>query len=362
MNTQKYYSLTAIKKKKAVYNVIIGERSNGKTYTCLLEAVRNFFKNGSHFAYIRRWQEDVRGRRGQALFSSLVENGEIERLSKGKFTGVHFYAGKFYFCTFENGKAIYNDLDVFGYAFALSSSEHDKSTSYPKVETVIFDEFLTGKTYLPDEFVLFMNVLSTIVRKRTGITIYMLGNTVNKYSPYFSEMGLTNVSKQKQGTIDVYKYGSSDLSVAVEYCSTLDKDSKANSAYFAFDNSKLAMITTGAWELDLYPHLPVKYKPKDVLLIYFIVFDNEIYQANIVCVNECMFTFIHTKTTEIRNDNENIIYTLEHNIKRNYNRNILKPRTPLQKKILRFFQEDRVFYQNNSVGNAIHNYLKICAQ
>ena len=31
----KYYSLTEILKKKAIYNMIIGERSNGKTYSVL---------------------------------------------------------------------------------------------------------------------------------------------------------------------------------------------------------------------------------------------------------------------------------------------------------------------------------------
>ena len=30
-----YYSLSAIERLKAIYNVIIGKRSNGKTYACL---------------------------------------------------------------------------------------------------------------------------------------------------------------------------------------------------------------------------------------------------------------------------------------------------------------------------------------
>ena len=33
--TPKFYTLDKIKKKKAIYNVIIGERSNGKTYAVL---------------------------------------------------------------------------------------------------------------------------------------------------------------------------------------------------------------------------------------------------------------------------------------------------------------------------------------
>lgn len=98
--------------------------------------------------------------------------------------------------------------------------EHDKSTSYPNITTIVFDEFLTRGSYLKDEFILFTNVCSTIIRQRNDVKIFMLGNTVNKYSPYFSEMGLSNIKNQKQGTIDIYRYGDSDLIVAVEYCAS----------------------------------------------------------------------------------------------------------------------------------------------
>ena len=37
---RKYYSLDAIKKKNATYNVIFGERSNGKTYALLQNGVK----------------------------------------------------------------------------------------------------------------------------------------------------------------------------------------------------------------------------------------------------------------------------------------------------------------------------------
>ena len=40
----KYYSTTAIDKKNAIYNVIFGERSNGKTYALLLKGLKNYLK------------------------------------------------------------------------------------------------------------------------------------------------------------------------------------------------------------------------------------------------------------------------------------------------------------------------------
>ena len=177
---RKYYSLDAIKKKNATYNVIFGERSNGKTYALLKHCVSEWVKNKTQIAYLRRWKEDITGRRASQLFSGLVDNGEIPKLTKGEFEGVHYFAGKWYLCNYDaERKAVYSDMDVIAYAFALSDVEHDKSTSYPNITTIVFDEFLTNKLYLNDEFVLFMNVVSTIVRRRENVKIYMLGNTVN---------------------------------------------------------------------------------------------------------------------------------------------------------------------------------------
>ena len=356
----KYYSLNKINKKNATYNVIFGERSNGKTYATLKQVLENYFSDGSQFAYIRRWSVDVQPKRMNNLFNAIIEDGYLEKLSGGKFTAIFYRTGRFYLCTYnDKGKPIYNEEDVIGYAFSLSENEHNKANSYPRVTTIIFDEFLTNKIYLPDEFILFMNTVSTIVRQRTNVKIYMLGNTVNKFCPYFKEMGLTNILSMKQGTIDLYTYGESKLKVAVEYADS-KKKFKKNNFYFAFNNPKLKMITGGAWELNIYPHAPVKWLPKNIIFTYFIDFNDNIYQCEIINKDTNVFTYIHEKTTPIKNPDKDIIYTLDYNPKINYNVNILKPLTDYQNKITWFYTHDRVYYQDNNVGDAINNYLKIC--
>lgn len=356
----KYYSLNKINKKDATYNVIFGERSNGKTYATLKQVLENYFSDGSQFAYIRRWSVDVQPKRMNNLFNAIIEDGYLEKLSGGKFTAIFYRTGRFYLCTYnDKGKPIYNEEDIIGYAFSLSENEHNKANSYPRVTTIIFDEFLTNKIYLPDEFILFMNTVSTIVRQRTNVKIYMLGNTVNKFCPYFKEMGLTNILTMKQGSIDIYTYGDSKLKVAVEYADS-KKKFKKNNFYFAFNNPKLKMITGGAWELSIYPHAPVKWLPKNIIFTYFIDFNDSLYQCEIINKEDNVFTYIHEKTTPIKNPDKDIIYTLDYNPKINYNINILKPLNDYQTKITWFFIHDRVYYQNNEVGDAINNYLKIC--
>lgn len=358
----KFYSLTKILNKKADYNIIFGERSNGKTYAALLYGLKRFVETGEQFAYIRRWREDLRGKRAENLFSNHVANGAIEEITNGECNAIFYLSGKWYLAKYDAEKKKYYPQNTpFCYGFCLSEQEHEKSSSYPNVTTIIFDEFLTRRYYLPDEFMLFMNLLSTLIRQRDNVKVFMLGNTINKYCPYFSEMGLKQVSNMEQGTIDIYKFGQGGAVVAVEYCSTIVKQ-KASNKYFCFDNQNLQMITGGKWELAAYPHLPTKYTPKDVLFVYYIVFNEVILQGNIIQKGSENFTYIHMKTTPIKDDDNALIYSLEMNGKPNYKRKLLSTATYIEAQVTKYFATDKVFYQNNEVGEIVRNYLMTSAR
>lgn len=360
-NTPKFYSLKNILAKNAQYNIIFGERSNGKTYSVLKYALEKYAKTGEQLAIVRRWQDDFTGKRGQTMFDALVSNNVIAKATNSEWTNVYYYGSRWFLCYYDENNKRVIDEQPFAYGFSLTSMEHDKSTSYPNITTILFDEFLTRQTYIPDEFVLFMNVISTIIRQRNNVKIFMLGNTVNKYCPYFNEMGLKHISKMKQGDIDVYKYGDSKLTVAVEYASPT-KRGKDSDLYFAFDNPKLQMITGGSWELDVYPHSPIKIKPSDILFTYYIKFDCETLQADIVFSDEkeIIFTFIHSKTTPIKDPDNSLIFTTDYSANPNHIRNITKPTTNITKKIYQHFKTDKVFYSTNDVGEIMRNYILWC--
>ena len=355
----KYYDLKAILSKNAQYNMIFGERSNGKTYAVLKYAIEQHNKDGGQLAIVRRYQDDFTGKRGATMFDALVANDEIRRITGGEWTGVYYYGARWYLSRYDADKRTIDEFP-FAYGFAISSMEHDKSTSYPNIRTVLFDEFISRNAYLKDEFVLFMNVISTIVRQRTDVKIFMLGNTVNKYCPYFDEMGIKHIRKMQPGAIDVYRYGNTDLTVAVEYVRP-NKRGKSSDLYFAFDNPKLSMITGGAWEIDIYPHCPVKYKPDEILFNYFIVFAGDILHCEIISHEDLLFTFIHKKTTPL-NYERDYIYTTEFSPRPNVRRNITKPRTELDRKICEFYLRDKVFYASNDVGEIVRNYLLWCGK
>ena len=358
---EEFYNLSRIKELKCQYNLIFGKRSNGKTYSVLKEIIENYAKTGQQGAYLRRYREDFIGKRGQQMFSALVSDGLIKEYTGGKWTTVKYQSSQWFFAREDEktGRLI-TDGEPFCFGFSLAQMEHDKSTSYPNITTIVFDEFISRIGYLPNEFVLFMNVLSTIIRQRNNVTIYMLGNTVNKYCPYFKEMGLGHIEDMEAGKIDVYTYGNSKLKVAVERTKNHNIQGRKSDVYFAFDNPSLEMITGGAWELDLYPHCPRKYVDEDIVFKFFLIYNDQILQGEVVELDDCSFIYFHRKTGDIRHPDRDLIFSEEYDPRPNYVRNLRRSSLEAVRRISLFFRDSKVFYQDNDVGEIVRNYLQFC--
>ena len=363
MPKEKFYTLDNILQYDADYNMIYGERSNGKTTAVLRHALEDYVNSGyvNQLGIIRRWEVDFQGKNGQQMYEGIVNLGWVDELTNGEYNSVYYYSQRWYLCYYSiEGERIKQREEPFAIGFSITSEEHYKSTSYPNVKTILFDEFITRTSYLPEEFIKFQNLLSTIIRLRTYVKIFMCGNTINKYCVYFAEMGLTGIRKQKRGTIDIYTYGDSELKVAVEYSDFPSKKKKSNK-YFAFNNPKLEMITNGGWEIAIYPHLPHKYTPKDVVYIFYIKFDGDILQGNVISVEDTIFIYLHRKTTPIKDDTDRLVIQQNIDYRRNYRTTIYKPITKGERKILDLINQKKVFYQDNEIGEIFRNFLLWCS-
>ena len=389
MAKQQYYDIEKTIKNypDCKYIVVYGERSNGKSYSALKYCIKKFYQSGgtSSFGYIRRWTDDIKSSNMEQVFKSLRNNEKgdnaIAEVTKGEYNDVEYKTRCFYLVhKNEDGEIDKKCDEPVGYIFSLSESERIKSTGYPSIKSIIFEEFISEGLPMVNEFNRYMSVLSTIIRNRDDVIIMMLGNTVNKYNIYFAEFGFYKAKNQKKNTVDVYEYQCEDgsiLKIACEYADMPDRKIKKSNIYFAFNN-KNAMITNGSWQIGSYPHLPYYYKPKDIKLMYFIKFDNEIFQCEIIKVidnkdnkiiipdgykfsnrNVC-FTYIHRKTTEIKTINDNIIYQQIVDSKPNIRRKINNCYDDISRFIYSFFTTEKVFYQDNEVGNAIESYINWC--
>lgn len=356
-----YYSLDDLLSKNALYSMVFGERSKGKTFACLELIIKNYAKDGSQGAYIRRWQDDFRGGNAEVLFSAHVSLGLIAKYTSNKWTDVYYKSRRWYFCRYEDEKRIV-DKEPFCFAFALSRTEHDKSTSYPKVTTIVFDEYCPIGGYCSNnEFGLFKNTISTIIRQRDNVRIIMCANSIDPWCQYYQDMYVTNAEFMTPGDIDIYKHPKTgEIVVAIEYTEP-NIEGKASDKFFDFGGDENDdMITKGGWDFDSYPHCPCDYKPKDILYSFFVCYSNNIVQCDIIGVDSGIFIYAHRKTGDIKFPDADLVFTTEYDIRPNFRRNILKPILPVEKEIALLMKADKMFYQDNRIGALIDSYKKWC--
>lgn len=256
-----YYTVKDIKKKKAQYNIILGERSPGKSYAVKAEALRNAWKaKAPTMVIIRRFEEDIKTAYMQQYFGDNNENtgadGDPFEITGGEFDSIYVMNCKIYFANRDPDSGKYSPGLLIGYCMALSNDERYKSQQFPEVTDVIFEEFVTRKLYLRDEPVRLMNLISTIARKRE-ITVWMIANTISRVCPYFLEWSLRNIPLMQPGTIDTYTFG--DTKIAVEMAPTLQKKSRM------FFGQAAKSIQGGQWEAEELPALPEDYSEYDKL-------------------------------------------------------------------------------------------------
>ena len=363
MKKPKYVRLDRIKKTNSKYNILFGKRSDGKSYAVQEEILNNFLATGEAGAIVRRYEEDFRSKRGATYFDNLACNGEgenvIRKKTRGEWDRILYDGGRWYLGKFseELNRSVHSEVPL-AYKFALTSTEHDKSTSYPTIKTIVFEEFMSRDCYLEDEFVLFLNTISTIKRNRSDVKIYMLANTVDLFCPYIDEMGLTSFRTMKPGDMAVYKCGEDGPQIAVEFTDTAKRDKEADS-YFAFNNPKLRMITSGEFELPLHPHAPEKIKNDMIRFRFFIRFSDVMLQANIVRGTMGPFLFIHPKTSPFKETKKDLIYQQEPSVSPFVRRSFRSPIFPIEQKILFLVKTGKIFFSDNQTGEA---FFRFCEQ
>lgn len=188
-----YYDYSKIRSYNALLSFIIGGRGIGKSYGAKKMVIKDFLKNGSQFVYMRRYKTEL-DTAVSTFFDDIITNEEfgdniVFKVKKNKKI-----------TTFEiNGETA-------GYAIALSTSNILKSTSFPLVKTVIYDEFIIDKGvyhYLKDEPIKLLDALETIGRLR-DIHCFLLGNAVSIINPLFTYF---NLSTPYGGEFKTFKDG-----------------------------------------------------------------------------------------------------------------------------------------------------------
>ena len=309
LKKKEYYRLDNVLENNAKYNLIFGGRNIGKTYAVKERFINRFFENpdANQFAYIRRWEQDLKRKFLDCYFDDKGMTKIIEKASNGKYNCIKSKEQKFYFAnTLKAGGFELSKLQC-GQAFAISSQEHYKSLNFSSISEGIFEEWITSRIYLPNEPEELNNLISTIERDN-DFKLFMLANTISRVNPYISEWGLSNILRQKQGTIDTYiretgKFNDNGEEIkdiiVCQYCSENDG---ANGVKKTSGN----MIARGEWYSKQYPHLPCDKRFLENVYTVFMEYDSFRFKLELLKSNNNIFWYCERKTTRIK-DGERVV-------------------------------------------------------
>jgi hypothetical protein len=175
----------------ALFNLIVGNRSSGKSYGWKKRVIKNFLEKGQQFIYLRRYKDEL-DKSKESYFDDII----LDNVFPGhKIT----YEADCYFV----------DEKLCGYAMALTKAKDYKSSSFPLVSLIVFEEFIIEENgfthYLKNEVEIFLGFYMSIDRYR-GVKVAFLGNNFSIFNPYTLFWDLhtpynSNVTKAKNGKI-----------------------------------------------------------------------------------------------------------------------------------------------------------------
>lgn len=276
-----HYNIDKIDERGALFNLIWGERSNGKSYqvkhkkgilkylqeTTSYHAdyknkeniIKDCIKKGSRFMLVRRLVEEIKPANIEPYFADV----DIYTLTDGEYNCITLYKNKLWLSNFDSETGKTKRYDYIGYVIALSVEQNYAGGSFLDVTDIIFEEFMSRSIYLKDEPNKLMNLYSTVDRKRGTTRLWMVGNSITKVCPYLIDWGLDKIIReQQQGEIkekwiptgDVDEDGIPiEIKIAIEYCKSTGKSS------FVIGSHK-DMLNKGTWQTDPQPHLPKSIK------------------------------------------------------------------------------------------------------
>lgn len=329
-------------KSGAQYLVELGGRSIGKSYFWRTMMLTDWFLNGSKMAYIRRYGEDITPAKVAQYFAGV----NWEKLTGGKFDGIVCKAGQINAVRRDEKRKVV-DSETIGYYFAIALDEHYKSSDYQGVVWAVFEEFVTRGKYLPDESDRLQNLLSTIVRD-SACTCIMIGNTITRACPYFSEWSLTHVPRMVAGDVDIYHVG--ETVIRVDMCAAAMECKKTSSKMF-FGKSK-KMISQNEWHSDIFPKCPINpYLDSRVLHTVFFN-DTGITMRVEVRRSDDGDAFVWVTPVDFKFKNLDKVRVISRALTSlsPYHQSAFSPLCPAEKFIILAMQQGKIFFCDNLTG------------
>lgn len=341
------------------YFVICSERSIGKTTNILLFGMCAHKLFGTQIQYIRQIEPMLEPKNMRQLFATILQFDYVTKITGGKWSSVTYYARGWYYCnTNESGKVIERAEDPFMFCLAINRNIIYKSTySAPTGDIIIFDECFS-KFYPQDEFIDFCDLVKTIIRERQEPIIFMLGNTIDRYHAYFSELELLSVSTSMPigEHTEIITSGGTPI-----YCEFATREKtpaklKLNRIFFGFRNKKLGSITGSDWSITPMQHIDKYDTPEIYAKNFYISIENYLINCEIASSEKYGIHVLTHFATNTYPDSR--IYSLENMLDYRYRYKF--GHTKLDKMLWTLYERKKFFYANNNIGALVDKYVQHC--
>ena len=348
---------------EAKFFQLLSERSSGKTTGWLLIGMLLNKHYGTITQYVRQNEDMIKPSIVGDIFRVIMNFKDgyyIEELTGGKYNTIYYHWKKAYYARYDyaTGKITEKAPNPF-LQFLSVDQNFDLKSGYnaPDGDLILFDEFI-GKTYNLDEYINFMDLCSTIIRKRKTPIIVMLANTINVNSMYFKEFEVSKeVKKLKKGehTIVTTEKGTRVYIEIIELKQSTIKQ-EINRLFFGFNNPRLASITGGdiTWSFDPVPH--IHNTDTDVIInrLFRIDTGDTLLQLDITKTEDRGIIINCHECTSVHEDS--IIFTLKYITATNQIYGV--GRNSYCKFIWGLYEQNKWYYDCNQTGSLVKNYLK----
>lgn len=346
---------------RGAYNMVLSDRSAGKTTNCILLGLLMYRDYGTTPHIIRQSKEMCEPKNIKDMFRTILEFDYISKIFDGEYNSVRYRGKRWTLLQVDEDGHIIRESEPVIYCFGLDEYQNLKSAhNAPRGDLIIFDEFISS-VFGYDDFFRFMDELKTILRDRRGY-IYMLSNTINKNSPWFDEFCIRDEIEPIEQGQDCYIKTELGTGIHFQILSPVRTEQRLfiNTWLFGFHNKKLAAITgSQTYATENYQHIP-KSKDAEPTMIFsrlFVLQSGKYVKLDLVRTAEIgLCVYVHRAN---RLYPDGIVLTHDNIIDSRYQFGFGNKNSKILKTIWRLYAGNRFFYATNSDGALIKAYISM---
>ena len=207
-----YFSARFVLSKGALLNLILSDRSDGKSFDCKARALEDYEQDGSITIYLRRWKTEIT----EKMYKDWFEETWLNNEQYLRFSSWEFKYSKSGIKVRKSKKDDWDDI-VYFIPLSIASKLKSQITNIKRIKIIDFDEYipLDGR-YIQNEVDQLLELWKSIDRDRNIVQIVLCGNKITPFCPIFDyfkiDLSITEdkIRMYKNNTLAVQIYSNKE--------------------------------------------------------------------------------------------------------------------------------------------------------